>query len=172
MLVAGSLYFAYVFSYLFTWTVSPQQWSEGAPLRPALIWPWASTALLILAGFSTLGAARALGRSAGGFIALVLLAMTALVVGLIVEFVGHWQYGLRPEASAYGALVYLASALQLEIVAAIVVIGAYTIARLLARRLNAERRVTFDVFLLLTYYAIGQGLIGLLMVHGFPSVVL
>jgi len=172
MLVAGSLYFAYVFSYLFTWTVSPQLWLVSAPFRPARIWPWASAAFLVLAGISTHCAARALGRSTGGFIALVLLAMTALVAGLIVELVGQWLYGLRPEANAYGALVYLASALQLKIVAAIVVIGAYTIARLLARRLNAERRVTFDVFLLLAYYAIGQGLLGLLLVHGFPSVVL
>jgi cytochrome c oxidase subunit I+III len=172
MLVAGSLYFAYVFSYLFTWTVSPQLWSQGASLRPALIWPWASTALLILAGASTYYAGRALGRSTVGFIALVLLAITGLAASLIIESVGHWLYGLRPDASAYGALVYLASALQLEIVAAIVVIGAYNIARLLARRLNAERRVTFDVFLLLAYYAIGQGLLGLLLVHGFPGVVL
>jgi cytochrome c oxidase subunit I+III len=126
----------------------------------------------MLAGVSTHCAARTLGRSTSGFIALALLAMTALVAGLIAELVGHWLHGLRPEANAYGALVYLASALQLEIVAAIVVIGAYNIARLLAGRLNAERRVTFDVFLLLTYYTIGQGFLGLLLVHGFPSVVL
>ncbi len=172
MLVAGSLYFAYVFSYLFTWTVSPQLWSEGAPLRPALIWPWASAALLTLAAAGIHVASNIIGRSHGAFIALVLIATTALVAALMVEFVGHWISGLRPDANAYGALVYLASVLQLEIVGAILILGPYTIARVMAGRASAERRVTFDVFLLLAYYAIGQGLIGLLLVHGFPSVVL
>ena len=91
---------------------------------------------------------------------------------LVIELRAHWITGLRPDASAYGALAYLASTLQLEIVAAVVIIGFYVVARVLAGRLGAVHRVTFDVFILLTYYAIGQGLLGLLLVHGFPRMVI
>ena len=31
--------------------------------------------------------------------------------------------------------------------------------------------MTFDTFALLAYYAAGQGLLGLLLVHGFPRAV-
>jgi cytochrome c oxidase subunit I+III len=93
------------------------------------------------------------------------------VAALAVELGGHWNSGLRPDVNGYAALVYLASVLQLEIVAAVVILGFYTIARVLAGRLNAARRVTFDVLTLLSHYAVGQGLLGLLLVHGFPGAV-
>jgi cytochrome c oxidase subunit I+III len=75
---------------------------------------------------------------------------------------------LRPKASGYAALVYLASALQLQIVAAIIVVACVVLARLVCGRLSHTRRVTFEALALLTYYAAGQGLLGLLIVHGFP----
>ena len=78
---------------------------------------------------------------------------------------------MRPDASGYAALVYLASALQFQIVCAIVIMGAYVLARLAAGRLHHARRVTFDTLALLVYYAAGQGLLGLLLVHGFPRAV-
>ncbi len=172
MLVAGSLYLAYVFSYLYTWTVSPQQWHDNFQLLPDAQWPLASGGLLVLAGICTGMASRMLSRSLAAFTALVLLAVAAMGGSLVVEFWGHWTFGLRPHANAVGALTYLASALQLEIVAAVVIIGFYVVARVLAGRLGAVHRVTFDVFMLLTYYAIGQGLLGLLLVHGFPRAIL
>lgn len=171
MLVAGSLYLAYVFSYLYTWTVSPQQWEDNFRLLPAAVWPLASGGLLVLAGVCTAVASRTLSRSLAASAALVLMAVAALAGALAVELWAHWTSGLRPDASAYGALTYLASALQLEIVAAVVIIGFYVVARVAAGRLGPVHRVTFDVFMLLTYYAIGQGLLGLLLVHGFPRTV-
>jgi cytochrome c oxidase subunit I+III len=171
MLVAGSLYLAYVFSYLYIWTVSPQQWQDNGQVPPAAHWPLTSGGLLILAGVCTAVANRILSRSLPVFAVLVLLAVAATSASLAVEFWAHWMSGLRPDDSAYGALTYLASALQLEIVAAIVIIGFYVVARVLAGRLGPVHRVTFDVFMLLSYYAIGQGLLGLLLVHGFPRTV-
>jgi cytochrome c oxidase subunit I+III len=171
MLVAGSLYLAYVFSYLYIWTVSPQQWQDHIQVLPPSHWPLASAGLLAVAGICTAIASRILSRSLVAFSAFIPLVIVATSGSLVVEFWAHWMSGLRPDGSAYGALTYLASALQLEIVAAIVVIGFYVVARVLAGRLDAVHRVTFDVFMLLTYYAIGQGLLGLLLVHGFPRTV-
>jgi cytochrome c oxidase subunit I+III len=116
-------------------------------------------------------AGKVLPRSRTGFAALVLIALLALPAALGLEVAAHWRSGLRPQASGYAALVYLAAVLQLQIVVAVVVIGAYTLTRLAVGRLSASRRVTFDTLALLSYYAAGQGMLGLLLVHGFPRAV-
>ena len=65
-------------------------------------------------------------------------------------------------------MVYLNLFLQLQLVAALVVMAAFVIARHLCRRLDGDRRVSFDNLALLQFYAVGQGLLGVLLVHGFP----
>ena len=172
MLVAGSLYLAFVFSYLYIWTVAPQDWSAGGTQGlPASALAYAAAGLLALTAACTYVAGKILPRSRTGFAALMLLAVLALPASLAMEIAGHWESGLRPDASGYAALVYLASVLQLQMVAAVVIIGFYTLTRFAAGRLHDARRVTFDTFALLAYYAAGQGLLGLLLVHGFPRAV-
>jgi cytochrome c oxidase subunit I+III len=58
--------------------------------------------------------------------------------------------------------------LQLQIVGAIVVMSCLVLARLAAGRLDSRRRVTFEVLSLMTHYAVGQGLLSLAVIHGFP----
>jgi cytochrome c oxidase subunit I+III len=169
LLVAGSLYLAFVFSYLYVWTVAPQAWPTGAPAVPA--WAYGGAGLLVLGAACIYAAGKTLARSRAGFAVLLLAALIALAAALALEVAGHWRSGLRPDASGYAALVYLASALQFEIVAAVIIIGFYTLARLATGRLHEARRVTFDTLALLSYYAAGQGLLGLLLVHGFPRAV-
>ena len=47
----------------------------------------------------------------------------------------------------------------------------FTLARYVTGKLDAERRVTFENTALLTYYTAGQGLLGLLLIHGFPRII-
>lgn len=96
--------------------------------------------------------------------------MTGLLAALAIEVSAHWQTGLRPSASAYGAMVYTAAFLQTQIVSALTIMFLFVLARLAAGRLDRIRRVTFDNTALLAHYAAGQGLIGLLLVHGFPRI--
>jgi len=49
--------------------------------------------------------------------------------------------------------------------------GLFTLARHLAGKLDGRRRVTFDNYRLLYHYAVGQSLLGLLLVHGFPRMI-
>jgi cytochrome c oxidase subunit I+III len=168
ILVAGSLYLAFVFSYLYIWTVAPGGWPTNSGALPPTVWPYTAAVMLAGAAVCLAAAHGLLPNSRAGFAALVLIAIVALPAGLVVEVAGHWRSGLRPDASGYAALVYLASALQLQVVAAVVVIGLYVLARLAAGRLDHTRRASFDALALLTYYATGQGLLGLLLVHGFP----
>jgi cytochrome c oxidase subunit I+III len=166
ILVAGSLYLSFVFSYLYLWTVAPQGWSSEA--LPASAWPLAAAALLAVSAASACAASRLLRRSRLLCAVALLIALASLGASAWVEFAAHWRSGLRPETSGYAALVYLASALQLQIVAALAIMALTLLARLAAGRADNARRVTFDCLALLIYYAAGQGLLGLLLVHGFP----
>src|SRR5690606_34067889 len=82
MFVAASLYLAWVFSYLFLWTVSPEAWSpHGAPALPAWRWPAASVLLLLAGSGLLLGAQRGLprrGERAAGVPWQMLLALACL----------------------------------------------------------------------------------------------
>ena len=75
---------------------------------------------------------------------------------------------MRPADSAYGAMVYLAAVLEGQVVAAVLVMSLFAIARYLAGKLDSVRRGTFENTALLAWYAAAQGLVGLLLVHGFP----
>ena len=87
MLVAGSLYLAYVFSYLYLWTVSPQVWPKPAQL-PLVAWPLLSALLLAASSGLFVAAGRAAARRPRSNAASSRcwpLAVVALVGGLGVE---------------------------------------------------------------------------------------
>jgi cytochrome c oxidase subunit I+III len=168
LLVAASLYLSFVFSYIYLWTVAPQAWPMAGQGVPPTPWALGVAVLLGLGAICIYAADTMLARSRAGFAALLLAALVVLCAASAAEIIGHWTSGLRPDASGYAALVFLAALLQLQAVAAVVVIGMVTLARLAARRLDPTRRVTFDSLALLAYYSTGQGLLGVLLVHGFP----
>jgi cytochrome c oxidase subunit I+III len=56
-------------------------------------------------------------------------------------------------------------------VVVLAVMALYTLARSLAGRLDAVRRVTFDNTMLLWHYAVAQGIVGLALTYGFPLAV-
>jgi hypothetical protein len=126
MLVAGSLYLSYLFSYLYIWTVSPQVWpAKGSPL-PGLDLPLLSAAWCVVAVVALRAGDRWLSvpgaRAVLPATLSVLVACAALVGAVVVEIAGHWQAGLRPSATAYGAMVNPAL-LAAQVVAAVVLMG-------------------------------------------------
>jgi cytochrome c oxidase subunit I+III len=175
MLVAGSLYLAYVFSYLYLWTVAPQVWAgSGSPNLPAAKWPIISGLLFLLSITAYLGAARVLPLPLSRNLkmpVLLTVGTVCLVGGVAVEIVGHWQTGLRATANSYSAMVYMASALTAQVVAAVVIMSLFTGARYATGKLDRQRRVTFDNTALLAVYAAGQGLVGVGLIHGFPRLI-
>lgn len=174
ILVASSLFLAYVFSYLNLWVVSPEVWPASAgPSLPGLPWPAAAAALVLAGAACVRLAGRALpapgARNASAPL-LLALAAACLVAAVAVEGLAHWNTGLRPTGSAYGAIVYMAAVLDFQVGLALFVLLCYAIARYLAGRLDAVRRVNFDNAALLYYYAAAQILVALVLVHGFPRV--
>jgi cytochrome c oxidase subunit I+III len=172
MLVASSLYLAFVFSYLYLWTVSPAAWST-APLA-GLPWPLAAAALFGASALAFGAAGRSLGppgRTRRWTPLLLVAGSGALAAAVIVELAGHWQAGLRPTQSGYSALVYMASVLNGQLAAAVIVMALFAVARHFAGRLDRERRMTFDSTALLAWYTAAQAALGLLLVHGFPRAI-
>ncbi|MEZ5816618.1 MAG: cytochrome c oxidase subunit I [Hyphomicrobiaceae bacterium] len=175
MVVAGSLYLAYVFSYLYAWTVSPSVWGgSGSPAPPAIVWPVASGLLYLAAATAFWAAGHCLPeRHRRGILTTILLFAGAvlIVVAVSVDVMGHWQTGLRPSSSSYGALVYLGIFLTAQLAAAIVVMAMFTVVRQLTGRLDRVRRVSFETTALLAYYACAQAILGLVLVNGFPRMI-
>jgi cytochrome c oxidase subunit I+III len=165
LLVAGTLYLSFVFSYLYLWTVSPEDYAAvgGPGLLLSGVLLVASSALIWWAG-------RLLGNRIPA--ALVCLAAGAALAGSVVAGgMALWNAGIAPGDNGHAAMVYLALFLQLQLVVALVVMLGLAVAKLLAGHLDEVRRATFDNTALLLHYAVGQGLFSLLLIHGLPEVV-
>ncbi|GHA36082.1 cytochrome c oxidase subunit I [Devosia pacifica] len=175
MLVASSLYVSYFFSYLYLWTVSPDVWAPaGSPPPPPLLWPIGS-ALLFIGGSAVVFIAgkllpkpRHMSLRVAG---LLTLGAAALGGAVALEILGHMSTGLSPTASSYGAMVYMAPILTGQAAFATIIMCLFAVGRVITAQLDAKRRVTFDNAALLYYYTAGQGLFGLLLIHGFPRLI-
>ncbi|HYD80295.1 MAG TPA: cytochrome c oxidase subunit I [Paucimonas sp.] len=166
ILVSGSIFGSLVFSYLFLWTVSPEAW-PAADALPSAFWPILSAALLA-AGSALIAV---IGRRMKLLPLLMPIAVVLPAAALAAELYGHWQTGLRPADSAYGAAVCTIAGLQGTFVAILVMMGLYCVARVAAGLLDATRRASFDNTMLLWHYTTAQGAIGLVLVHLFPRMV-
>jgi cytochrome c oxidase subunit I+III len=163
LLVAGALYLSFVFSYLYLWTVAPEDYVAGSSLET-----FVAGALLAASAAVIWGAGRTLGNRLLATV-LILAALAALVGSVVLEGMSLWRGGLRPDANGHGAMVYLALFLQVQLVVTLVVMAGFVVAKLLAGRLDQVRRATYDNTALLWHYAVGQGLFTLVLVHGFPG---
>jgi cytochrome c oxidase subunit I+III len=172
MVVSGMVFTCLIFSYLFLWLVNPGVWPPQDVRIPDWIWPalsaflyCASAALIAVASRQLRGEDRRKPRSVPILIGVALL----LVCGAsALDLWTQRSTGLSPSAHAYVAAVYAIMSLQIFFVLTTLIMGAYTIARWLAGKLDSVRRTTFDNTMLFWYYTVGQGLVALLVIHGFP----
>jgi cytochrome c oxidase subunit I+III len=175
MLVAASLYISYVFSYLYLWTVSPEVWAPGGTAAlPPLAYPLGSALLLICGSGLVYWAYKrlpAVGRLSLLAPALLILAAAFLAGAVGLEVLGHLRTDLDPSANSYSAMVYMGSVLTGQAAFATIILSTFACGRLVTKRLNRKRRVTFDNAALLYWYTAAQGLCGLVLIHGFPRLI-
>lgn len=174
MIVAGSLYLAYLFSYLYLWTVSPEVWPASSEAMAALKWPILSAAGYFASAAAFFVALKRLGpRGERRALTPVLLVAAAalMVAAAAAEFYGHYESGLRAPESSYAALVYMASVLSGEIVLAIVIMTGFCAARHFTGKLDNVRFASLENTALLAWYTAAQAILGLIVVHGFPRLV-
>jgi cytochrome c oxidase subunit I+III len=172
LLVAGSLFLAYVFSYLYLWTVSPKVWPDTASL-PAAIWPFATGVLLLLSGSLAMLSGRhvpAQGASRILFTALVVTGLAALGAALALEFLTQRSVGWLPANDAHAAMAAMALFLNVQLALPVAIWIGFTLAKLFAGDIDTRRRAVVENLRLFWLYTIGQALAGLLLVHGFPRV--
>jgi cytochrome c oxidase subunit I+III len=171
ILVGGSVFGCAAFSYLFLWTVSPEVW-PAADALPNLAGAAAVAGLLVASSGAVMVASRALARNAKALTAVALLAaMVLLMASIVLEVIGHRSTGLSPSESAYGAAVYLMVSLHGFFAVVVVSMAAYALARLRAGKLDDVRRVSFDTMMVYWHYVAIQGVLGVLLVHGFPRMI-
>ena len=174
MLVAGSLYLAWVFSYLYLWIVSPAQWptANAGPL-PNVRVPVIAGTFLCASAITVWLSDRLLPLGCGRlrFSAALGLAIVFGCASLAIDVHGHWSAGWRPQLSGYGALVGMGLVLQTQMIIALIFMAFFAIARRWAGHLNARRRVVYDNTRILWLYTVAQSLVGLTLMHGFPRAV-
>jgi cytochrome c oxidase subunit I+III len=171
MLVSASIYACVVFSYLFLWTVSPGLWQKAFVL-PAPASGLSAAALLIAASVAMAYANHMLKRNASWRFGLALLAGIACMAGAFgVDLAAHLVSGLRGDASAYGAVVYLIVSVNGFYATIVIAMALFSLARRCAGRLDDVRRVTFDNTRLFWHYTVAQTLVGLSLVHAVPRMI-
>jgi cytochrome c oxidase subunit I+III len=167
-LVSGSLYASLVMSYLYLWSSGRDGWPAPSAL-PSGVAAIASTVLLLLCIVLIRAAGSMLaGRSGTAAVVAGLLATVALCAAFGIDLQAHLATGLDPRESAYGAIVYAVQCVQGFFVAVAVLMSAYTLARGLAGKVDAVRRVTFDNTAWMGRYVSIQGLAGVMLLHLFP----
>jgi cytochrome c oxidase subunit I+III len=166
MVVDGTVFASLIFSYAFLRAHSPA-WPPADVVLPEL--GWAAAAMIGWIASSVLF--EYMSKKPGktfSFHAMLLAAIVLMLAAFGADFWGLWQSGLRANTHAYGAVVYTVLAWQGFHVAVLFVMAAYTLARSWCGMLDKTRRVTFDNTRLFWHYMVGQGIAGIVLVHGVP----
>lgn len=166
VLVTGTAFTCLLFSYLFLWLSKPGIWN-ASPL-PELSWAF-TTAVVYLAAWAALHyAGRTLARGGSAHPFLFTFAAVLVSTAAASEAYGHWQAGVRPHATAYGASVFALASFQIFLALTLTVLIVFSVARYVAGRTTESRRASFDTTALLFRATAVQGLVALALIHGFP----
>jgi len=172
LLVDGTTFAALLFSYFYLWSGTQGPWPPFGFTLPPSGWSGAA-AMFWLASSIAVAIANDALKSKTRYAQITL--QTSLTVALLLMFVafgmslcGPWQTGLRPQAHAYGALVYTVLAYQGLHVVVLAIMTVYTLVRSWCGLLHPGRRVTFDNTRIFWHYMVGQGLVGIAAVELFP----
>jgi cytochrome c oxidase subunit I+III len=167
MTVDATVFASLLFSYSYLTMAVADACPPAGVTLPGLGWPAAAALGWIAGSLAFEFAKQKLGRNFPMNIALI--AAIALMLGAFgSDLYAQWQSGLRPDAHAYGALVYTFIAWQGFHVCVLLVMACYTLARSCCGMLDATRRVTFDNTRLFWHYMTAQGLASLALVHLAP----
>ncbi|MGG5886615.1 cbb3-type cytochrome c oxidase subunit I [Falsiroseomonas sp. HC035] len=170
MLVSGTAYACLCGSYLFLWLVNGDAlWPPPGQGLPVTGWGLAALGFYVTAAVAVSAAGRMLGGTSPWPHRILLLAGLALLAGgLLADGWSLWQGVIHPTVHAYGAASWGMYVWQAAHVLIALLMGGYTLARSLAGMLDGERRLTMDNTRLFWLYTVGQGLVGLALLHGFP----
>jgi cytochrome c oxidase subunit I+III len=172
IVVLGMIYACLVFAIAYLWSVQPDRWPPPGTRLPT---PVRTAGVLVLVAASFLSiclARRALQRLPGGRRRVVVLwlstAWLLLVAAVAGDLAGWHLDGVDPAAHSFGASAYALGFLNALLAFALGIMGAVVAARVLARRTDGARRLSFDATALLWAYACVQVVVGVAASHLFP----
>jgi cytochrome c oxidase subunit I+III len=170
MLVSGTAYACLIGSYLFLWLVNGDaMWPPPGQGLPVPVWGLSGAVLYGAAAVAIILAGRLLGGTARAPHRIALaLGMLLLGAGLLADGWSIRQGVIQPTVHAYGASAWALYLWQVFHGLVALLMGAYTLARSFAGMLDGERRLTMDNTRLFWLYTVGQGLVGVALLHGFP----
>ncbi|MCW5717661.1 MAG: cbb3-type cytochrome c oxidase subunit I [Bauldia sp.] len=173
MLVLSAIFAGLLFAYVYLW-ITDAAWPP-AGIAPTSAGGVAGSALLLVAAAGLfLAAGRFLPRPGTGTGVLPSLGMGLSAIALLAaSALDIWNLadaGVTPSGSAYGAAVFVIASGQALLALALAVVTGLLVAKALVGRINAERRLSFEVGRLLVLYAAGQGLVALVVIHLFPRI--
>jgi cytochrome c oxidase subunit I+III len=172
MLVQGTAFACLLVSWMFLWLVNGDaMWPPPGGGEPD-----GGFGLLALAGYLgggiaawAAGVALTSGASPWVLRGALLASVALLAFGAAADGWALWSGGVRPEAHSHGAASWAITAWQATHVAIAALMLGYTVARSLAGRLDAARRLTLDNTRLFVAYTAGQGTAGLALLHLGPA---
>jgi cytochrome c oxidase subunit I+III len=166
LLVLGSVFASFVFSYYFLWTVTPGAWPPRAWSLPGAGDSALGAIAWVVSAIALAAATRSLEKTRTGFLVLALLTgLTLLTAAYACDFSAVRDVGIDATAHAYGAVVHVLLAWQGLHVVLVWITAAYVLARLWAGLLGPGHRVTFDTLRLFWFYTVAQGLVTSLVLH-------
>ncbi|GGC32116.1 cytochrome c oxidase subunit I [Novosphingobium marinum] len=166
--VLGMIFACSIFAWFFLWGRQPGFWPPAGLLPPTTDGLLASGALYLASGFAVWRATASLpakGESAVRYALWQGGALVLLAAAFAVELISRWH--ISPSANAYGAMVYLYSFLNGEVIAMLAIYAAFNIAAFWKGRMDRERRVGQECLQILWLFLVAQALIGFVIVGGF-----
>jgi cytochrome c oxidase subunit I+III len=167
MLVDGSVFANLVFAFFYLWTIAPRGWPPAGMEIPGLtisilcatLWA-ASSGIFGLANRALSGSSSRLLSSTA-----VLIAMLLMWAAFALNTHALLSTDVRPDAHAYGAVIFTMLAWQGLHVFLLTLMAGYTLARSWAGLLDRERRNTFDNTRVMWHYSVAQALVALVVMH-------
>ncbi len=168
LIVIGMIYLMTIFSFVFVYGIHPEYWSEaGDPLwLVPIVGGYGAAVGLALLGRRLLARAKS---SVWTPTALILLAAVAVGISFAIDFWSWGAYGLDPELSAQGALIYAFLAQQGMLVAIVLLMACFLAARNSRGLVTRPRNTTFDVITLFLLYTAAQGSTSAVLTRLFPG---
>ena len=168
IIVAGTLFGCFLFSYFFLWTVNEAWPPEGTPVIGSG-GAVAALILLLLAGAAMVVARRVLARRAGFMFTFLLGVVAAALVAASLADVGAFvAAGLDGTRSGYEAAIIMLVGYQAFLAATVALMLGFLVARAVGGKLHSERRLSLEVVERLVHYTVVQGAVVLAVCHLFP----
>jgi cytochrome c oxidase subunit I+III len=162
LFVDGSIFACLVFCYYYLWTVTQGGWPPAQFQAPELAYSMVAAAAWTASSVVISIAHRMLRRDKRSEFILAMIAAIAIVWSAFAfSFEALSHTGVSADQHAYGAVIYTMLAGQGLHAVLLTLMGAYTLARAMARMLDSTRRSTFDNTRLMWHYTVAQGLVAL-----------